>query len=158
MLMPVNQTLLNVPVSSLEFRRLIAVLPATTVGQAVAEMRRQRLGCVVVVRDGGRPQGMYTERLLLKMLLKNPDGLAEPVGRHMTTSCPSVAKDETIAQLIDRMERGKLRFLCVIDEQGKAEAIVGQKAVVAYLAEQFPREVKVQVIGSKMHMDQREGA
>ena len=156
--MNLYQKLLNQPVSDLKLRELITVSPQTTVRQAISKMKQKSIGCVVVVDEHGRPQGKFTERLLISLLLKTPNGLDEPVGDHMASTWAFVKKTDPIAQVIDHMDRLKLRFVCVVDDEDRAIALTGQKSVVEFLADQFPREVKVQLLSSKMYMDQREGA
>jgi CBS domain-containing protein len=156
--MALYQNLMQEPVSKLELRELVAVPPTTSIRKSIAAMRRTRVGCVAVVDEAGRPLGVFTERLLLQRLVSDPGSLNEPLGDHMDAPCACVTRDDSITKLIDCMESRKLRFVCVIDEKGRAVALAGQKGVVAFLAEQFPREVKVQEWRSKMHMDQREGA
>ena len=81
--MGLREHILNDPVSMLELRELIAVPQGTTVRQAIALMREKALGCVVAVDEQGKPVGKFTERVLVKILLKGPDALDEPVESHM---------------------------------------------------------------------------
>ena len=156
--MGLYQNLMQEPVSRLDLRKLIALPPATSIRTSVDAMRKTRVGCVTVVDEAGRPLGLFTERLLLQRLVADPGSLNDALGDHMNAPCACVTRDESITKLIDCMESRKLRFVCVVDEEGRAVALAGQKGIVAFLAEQFPREVKVQAWSSKMHMDQREGA
>jgi CBS domain-containing protein len=156
--MGLYQKLREEPIANLDLRDLITVAPTGTVRAAVALMQEGRVGCVAVVDPEGRPIGAFTERLLMKLVLDNPSAMDEPLSDHMVSPWTTVTRSDTIARLIDLMESEKLRFVCVVDDQGRAAALVGQKGVVAYLADQFPREVKGQDFGTKMHMDQREGA
>jgi len=156
--MGLRKDILNVPVSKLQLRQLIPVQATTPVREAVDQMRQKRLGCAVVVDQEGRPVGKFTEQLLMKLLLKDPTLLDEPVSRFMHPHAYPVKRDDPIAKLIDLMESEKLRFMCVTDQQGKAVALTGQKGLMEYIVEYFPRQVKVQRMRSKLHMDQREGA
>ena len=158
MSMGLYQKLMREPVSALELRELITVQPSTTVREAILRMQQNRLGCVAVVDSDGRPVGKFTERLLIRLLLTDSAALGEPVSQHMNAPWSTVTRDDSIARLIDCMESGRLRYVCVVDGDGRAEALVGQKGVTKFLADQFPREVKVQLMTSKQHMDQREGA
>ena len=46
----------------------------------------------------------------------------------------------------------------VLDDEGRPVGLTGQKGVMEYIAEHFPRQGKVQLMESKLHMDHREGA
>ncbi len=156
--MGLREDILNDPVSTLELRELAAVKRTTTVRDAIGLMRENRVGCVVVLDDQGRPLGKFTERLLIKLLLEHPDQLDHPVERHMAGDWASVRKTDPIATVIDRMQSKGLRFVVVLDEDARAVAMTGQTGVMQYIADRFPRQVKVQRMQSKVSMDQREGA
>ena len=64
---------------------------------------------------------------------------------------------EPIANVIESMQSQKLRFIVVLDEQGKAVAITGQKGIMEYIADHFPRQIKVQRMSSDFFTGQREG-
>jgi CBS domain-containing protein len=102
--------------------------------------------------------GKFTERTLIKLLRKNPAGLDEPIQRHMLTNPDTMRMTDTIGEAIDLMQSKSIRFVIVLDEQGKAVALTGQKGVMEYIAEFFPRQVKVQEMDAKLSMQKREGA
>ena len=156
--MGLHHDILSDPVSVLELRQAIAVDRETTVRCAADLMRQKGLGSVVVVNDENSPIGKFTERLLLKLLLEKPEGLDDPLGQHMYTESTSVKTSDPIAKLIECMDVEKLRYVIVIDEQGHPVGLAGQKSLMEYIVDHFPRQVKVQETATKLHMDQREGA
>ena len=156
--MGLRENILSHPVSQLELRPVIAVKPTDSVRQALQQMRDKRLGCVVIVDQDNRPLGKFTERLLIRLLIKDPAALDEPVGDHMAHAWGSVKSGDSIARVIECMEEKKLRFVIVVDDQGRPIGLTGQKGVMEYLVEHFPRQIKVQETGSKLYMDDREGA
>ena len=155
--MGLRENILSHPVSQLELRPLIVVEPATTVRQAIEQMRQKRVGCVVVVK-GDRLLGKFTERELIGLLLKCAGALEEAVGDHMAAAWHGVSRGDPIASVIECMEAKKLRFVIVLDDEGRPVGLTGQKGVMEYIAEHFPRQVKVQETESKLYMDEREGA
>ena len=56
------------------------------------------------------------------------------------------------------MESSKLRFVCVVNAEGKAEAVVGQKGVAKFLASHYPQVVQGNPMESSLHVKTREGA
>ncbi len=156
--MGLSHDILNDPVAELSMRQVIPVTGETPVRQAVAQMQRERLGCVVVVDADNRPIGKFTERLLIKLLTQTPAALDGPVKEQMASAWAWVETTDPIAKVIQYMDRDKLRFVIVIDEHGHPIGLTGQKGVLKYIADHFPRQVMVQQPDPKLHMDQREGA
>ena len=67
--------------------------------------------------------------------------------------------DFGIAKVLDAMQNHGMRFVIVLDDDGKAIALTGQRGMMEYIADHFPRQVKVHMIDdAKLYMDQREGA
>jgi len=155
--MGLQQDILNKPVSELELRELIAIGPTATVREAIALMREKKLGCAIVVDDEGRPLGKFTERLLIKLELNHPDGLDHPVSQHMAGVWACVQKNDSVAKVIDCMEAKKLRFVVVLGDDGRAVALTGQKGVMEYITDHFPRQIRVQRMSSEFFTGQREG-
>ena len=156
--MGLHHKILNEPVSQLRLRELLTVQSVTTCQEAVELMRKKRLGYVVILDPSGVPLGMFTERTLIHLVLDNPRSLNDPVLRHMSGRSWRVRKDEPIAKVIEMMESQKIRFLTVVDEQGRAVGVTGQRGVMEFVADHFPRQVKVQRMASEYFSDQREGA
>lgn len=147
------------PVSALPIRELIQVLPDSTVRQVLAKMREKHLGCVVVVNEYGAPLGQFTERLLIRLLIDGDGNLDQPVSNLMIDVRGCVKQSDPIRKVIDYMQDTGLRFVCVTDDQGKRPiGLTGQKGVMEYIADHFPRAVKSQLMESKLYMDEREGA
>ena len=156
--MGLRQNILNDRVSDLVLRGLIAVTPKTTVRDTVRQMRSNGLGCAIIVDEDGRPLGKFTERRLICLLAENPERLDDPIDQFLESTWASVNLTDPIAKVIERLQAGGERFVTVTDERGKAVGITGQKGVMEYIADHFPRQVKVQLMESKLYMDEREGA
>ena len=155
--MGLRQDILQQPVTELEWRKLIKVQRTDTVRHVVELMQRDGLGGVVVVGADGKATGEFTERDLIGLLLADPGALDEPVGKHMSDTWGQIHQAQPIARIIDRMQDRKLRYVIVVDDAGMPVGLTGQKGVMEYIADHFPRQVKVQMMKSKLHMDQREG-
>ncbi len=156
--MGLRRNILKDTVADLDIRPVITVRPKTTVREAAARMKEMRLGCVIVVDGKGKPVGKFTERKLMRALLDNPANMRQPVEKFMYPTCDCVALTDPIATLIRTMQARSLRFLCVVDEKGRAVALTGQKGLMEYIADHFPRRVKVQLMDARVFSDQREGA
>ena len=155
--MGLRQNMLHEPVSRLELREAIVVSPEATVGEAIRKMQAHRLGCVVVAHADGIPLGIFTERNVLQLLVESPALLEEPVGKHLEPHWISINRSDPIAEVVAAMHKQGLRFVCVNDSDGHCVAITGQKGLLEYIAEHFPRHVLTQTPGAKSP-DEREGA
>ena len=155
--MGLRQDILEEKVRELHLREVLILHDTDTVRQAVRLMRERRLGCVVVLGADGAIAGDFTERSLKSLLLNDPADLDAPLREHLSTQWASVKLDDPITAVVDVMESLQLRFVVVVDDDGKAVGLTGQKSIVEHVVDHFPREVKVQTMASKLHMDQREG-
>jgi CBS domain-containing protein len=157
--MGLKENLRSEPVSSLPLRKPVIVNPGTTVRAAIEQMRAKRLGCAIVVDEGGKPIGTFSEARLVDLLLSRPSALDEDcVDRHLDKDWAAVRETDPISSVLSAMQSKNLRFVCVTDEGGKAVALTGQKGLMEYVAEHFPQQVLVQRLGGRPATEKREGA
>jgi CBS domain-containing protein len=116
------------------------VLPTQTVADAVALMRQEEVGCVLVCADE-RVVGIFTERDLMRRVLAAGKPLSLPVAEVMTPRPVMVNPKEPIGAAVRRMEEGGYRHLPVVDEAGRPVGILSVKRIVHYLVEHFPGTV-----------------
>jgi signal-transduction protein with cAMP-binding, CBS, and nucleotidyltransferase domain len=117
------------------------VRPEQTVAEAVALMRQQRVGCVLVCRDDGHLVGIFTERDLMRRVLAVGLHLDVPVALCMTRDPVVVCPKEPIGAAVRRMEEGGYRHLPVVDQAGRPLGVLSVKRIVHYLAEHFPSTI-----------------
>jgi CBS domain-containing protein len=121
---------MNTPVSALIERKgtsVHAVTPSMTIAEAVAEMNRHRIGCVVVL-DGGRLAGVFTERDVLRRVVGaglDPKAvrISDVMTRNVFTIAPETSVEETMILFAERrcrhlpvMEEGRLLGLISIGD------------------------------------------
>jgi CBS domain-containing protein len=98
------------------------VAPSTRVGEAVAIMAQYRIGSVLVM-EGARLVGIFTERDTVRALARSPDAPDHPVSKWMTqdpvTVTPDIPSQETLRTMLD----AGFRHLPVI-EAGEVAGIV----------------------------------
>lgn len=156
--MGLNEAIHQDPVSSLQTRSVTLVDFDETVRDAVSKMRYKRIGVVIVVDAGGKPVGMFNEKILIRILAERPAAMDEPVGEHLTSHIVTIRHGDSISKLIAIMQEFKVRWVCVVDDAGKPVAITGMLGVMRYFAEWFPHVVNAQSFESKLSIKQREGA
>jgi len=113
------------------------VAPHQTVFDAVLVMRRENIGSVLVC-EGEKLVGIFTERDLMRRVLAPGKLLATPITECMTRDPVVVSPKESIGAAIRCMEEGGYRHLPVVDEAGRPAGVLSVKRIVHYLAEHFP--------------------
>ncbi len=114
--------------------------PSQPVAEAVAIMRHERVGCLLVC-EGQRVVGIFTERDLMRRVLAAGNPLTTPVRDFMTPNPVVVHPKDPISTAIRRMEEGGYRHLPVVDERGRPVGVLSVKRIVHYLVEHFPTTV-----------------
>src|SRR5437588_4281761 len=105
--------------------RLHIVGPGDTVGEAVAVMAQNRIGSVLVM-EGERLLGIFTERDTVRALSQAHDAARHEIVSWMTHGPPTVSPDEdSDAALRTMLDRG-FRHLPVV-EGGKLVGIVSMR-------------------------------
>ena len=130
---------------------------ATTVADAVELLRRERVGCLLVVK-GEALVGIFTERDLLTKVLAPGQPLHTPLADVMTPSPVSVNLKEPVKAAVERMQRGGYRHVPVVDENNRPVGVLSAKRIVHYLVEHFPNTVYNQPPDPDQMPDSAEGA
>jgi CBS domain-containing protein len=128
------------PVSQLNPNPPRAVGRAAAVADALELMRRDNVGCVLVC-DGERLVGLFTERDLMTRVLAVGKPLTHPVADVMTTEPETVSPKDPIRLAVRKMKLGGHRHLPVVDDANRPVGIVSAKGVVRYLVEHYPAAV-----------------
>lgn len=96
-----------------------------TARHALAEMTRHALSCVVVV-DGSRPIGMFTERDVARLFAEGKDQWSEPIERVMSQLVGTVPAEISPRQAVEQMREKGIRRLVVLDSAGEIAGLVTQ--------------------------------
>lgn len=155
--MGLHQNMTAEPVSRLELREPPLCGPSDTIRTAIERMRHKRLGCVIVIDDQHKPLGIFPESKLTQMLADDPSTLDDPVSEHLVNTWPCVRETDPIAMVLGAMQAANVRFIGVLDQDGRVIGLTGQKGLMEYVSEHFPQQVMVQRVGSPPPAE-REGA
>jgi CBS domain-containing protein len=118
----------------------LQVKPQQTVEEAVALMRQEEVGCLLVC-EGQRLLGIFTERDLMRRVLAEGKPLTIPVSECMTPDPVALHPKDPISVAVGRMEEGGYRHLPVVDEAGRPIGVLSVKRIVHYLVEHFPATI-----------------
>src|SRR5262249_24899523 len=116
-------------VSRLQPTEARKVAPAQTVAEAVALMRRYKVGCLLVC-EGRKWAGIFPERALPRRVLAPGLPLTVPVSACLTPVPVTVGPKESISTAIRRMEEGGYRHLPVVDASGVPLGVLSAKRVI----------------------------
>jgi CBS domain-containing protein len=131
--------------------------PTQTVAEAVALLRQEQVGCLLVC-DRGQLVGIFTERDLMQRILAQGKPLTIRLAECMTPNPTVVSPKESIAAAIGRMEAGGYRHLPVVDASGRPVGVLSVKQIVHYIVEHFPGTVYNLPPSSDFVQQEREGA
>ncbi len=144
--------------AQLSLRGVLKVDANAIVRDVVDQMKTRSIGAAIIVDQDDKPLGMFNEKILLRLLATSPQSLDDNVESHMTRSVVCINENESIVTLIRIMQDHKLRWICVVDDQGKASALTGLRGVIEYVSDYFARSVAVQPLESRIAIQQKEGA
>lgn len=129
----VEISLLRDRVAALEPKTPIAVTAATPVGDVLRLMVEHGIGCVVVA-EGTRPLGIFSERDALKKLGASAAELAaRPVSEFMTPKPQTLVASAKIAFAVQRMDLGGYRHLPIVDRDGQLVGIISARDILRHL-------------------------
>ena len=92
--------------------------PQTSLGQGLLEMSRKGLGMTVIVDDGDRILGVFTDGDLRRALDRKIDVHTAAISEVMTSPCKTISPQELAAEAVHLMEVHRITALPVADEQG----------------------------------------
>ncbi|MFY0312311.1 CBS domain-containing protein [Leisingera sp. D0M16] len=115
---------------------VVTVKPDASVAEAAKVMADNRFGTVVVSADGETPDGILSERDIVRELSKEGAGcLDQPVSAYMTRKLVTCTSQSNVGELLTQMTEGRFRHMPVV-EDGKLVGIVTLgDAVKAQLAQ-----------------------
>lgn len=100
------------------------VSPDDPVSRAIELLANRRIGAVVVTSDGIAPEGILSERDIVRDLARGGDTLTRKVSDLMTREVATcICADDALA-VLERMTEGRFRHLPVVDADGRLIGVV----------------------------------
>ncbi len=130
------------PIKALHLRAgRVAVPLGTTIGEAARVMKEHRIGCVLI-EEGGRLVGIFTERdILTKLVGTGYDPAKVQVDGVMTRNPETLTPDDPIAFAMQLMSVGGFRHVPLVDADRRPVGILSMKDIVEYLVEHISSEI-----------------
>jgi CBS domain-containing protein len=134
----VERSLMEEPVACLQPLRPLTVEPHTPLDEAVRFMRDHGIGCVLVTDVAGKLTGILTERDLLHKVA----GKGRELSRLQVADCMTAAPEWSkpgypLGYALQRMIVSDIRYLPLVDDDGRPVGIVSSRDVIAYMANRF---------------------
>ncbi len=109
---------------------VLTVKPDASVAEAAAILAQHRIGSIVVSQDGNAPDGILSERDIVRELAQTGGAcLPHPVRDYMTTKVETCTSQSSSQELMARMTEGRFRHMPVIDN-GKMIGVISIGDVV----------------------------
>lgn len=124
------------PLSRLARGAVATVEPHCTVAEAARQMVLFSVGALVIAdRDGAPPQGIVTDRDIVKRVAEGCDPAAETVERFIRP-VETVAADAGVREILAKMRRQGVRRLPTVGTDGCLTGIVSLDDVLLRLGEE----------------------
>lgn len=136
----IRGAILETPISDLPLRDPIVVSATATVADAVKNMNEHHTGCVLV-QQGGKLVGIFTERDVLTKDFFRADSHTVPVQNVMTRDPETLEPEHSIAFALNKMSVGGYRHIPIVESDGAPVGVLSVRDVVDFLVELFPQDV-----------------
>ena len=107
-------------VAALMSRQLVTSDGTATLGEAAAVMAQRRVGSILVL-EGERLAGIFSERDIVRALSHSHDAVRDPVAHWMTQRPVTIGPDASVEEALEKMLAGGFRHLPVLE----GERLVG---------------------------------
>lgn len=134
-----NRALLR-PISSLRYPgNPLSFAPGTPVSEVLEAMSSRNIGAVLVV-EGGKVVGIFSERDALKKRVFGKGAGKDPVSAFMTANPDCLTPHDNIAFAMNRMGVGGYRHIPLVDAERRPLGMLVMRDLVRYIVTFFPAE------------------
>ena len=128
------------PISALGLPPLVSVTTHATVGHALNAVQQHGQGYVLICEDG-RPRGIMSQREVLMRIVARDVKYDSNVMDFVSKIPVTLTSKERIARAIKVMISEGVDIIPIVDDTGKATAVVRSVDVLHFLAEVFPEQL-----------------
>jgi CBS domain-containing protein len=109
----------------IESGTIVTIKPEATLAEAAKLLAEQRIGAVVVSSNGRTPEGILSERDIVRQLGNFGTAvLSKPISGVMTKSVQTCTPGEEGMAILQRMTEGRFRHMPVVDADGDMLGVV----------------------------------
>jgi predicted transcriptional regulator len=117
----------------------LCAAPEDPIRLVLRQLQEARTGAAMIC-EGGKLQGIFTERDALK-LLADGTNLDAPVASVMIKNPVTLRANDTVGHAIALMSAGGFRRLPIVESDGKIRGVLKVSNILRYLVEHFPKVV-----------------
>ncbi len=128
-------------VSEVMTRVLFTISKDMTVSQALSDMARESLSCLVIAQDD-RPVGILTERDVARLLVDRGDIWELKVEEVMSSPVHTLSKQTPVHEVARMMQQEKIRRVVVVDDHGRIVGLTTQSDIVKGLEGKYIETLK----------------
>jgi CBS domain-containing protein len=140
----IERNLTEDKVETLNPEAVVSVTEDTPLDVAVQTMRDAKIGCLLVTDRARKLSGILTERDLVNKVAGKVEDLAtHTVSRFMTHRPETVQADHPLAYALQRMMVSDLRYLPLVDDQGRPKGIISSRDIINYLTHVLTRQSSI---------------
>ncbi|QHQ34530.1 CBS domain-containing protein [Algicella marina] len=119
---------------------ILTIKPDASVSEAARVLSENRIGALIVSKDGASLDGMLSERDIVRELGKRgTECLDDPVSALMTAKVVTAKPDDVTVQALSKMTEGRFRHLPVM-EDGNLIGVISIGDVVAFRIKEIEHE------------------
>jgi CBS domain-containing protein len=118
----------------------LIVAPNATVSEVLQLMRAQKTGSVLIC-DGGKLAGIFTDRDALRWMANPVVAASEPISKLMSENPATLPADTTVGIAIQKMSVGRYRHLPIVDDKSCPSGMATVYGIVHYLVDHFPQTI-----------------
>ncbi|MCM8794574.1 MAG: CBS domain-containing protein [Candidatus Omnitrophica bacterium] len=137
---PINELLKEKTVLLVTHKLCVQGSPDIPVEEAMELMRANKSGYIVLV-EGEKPVGIFTETDVVLKVLGQPVDRSKPVRNFMLSNPQVLTRAATVGEAIDLMAKNRIYHIPIVDEEGRLAGIISVRSVIKFLAEFYPTEV-----------------
>jgi len=145
---------MTTPLGDLLVRPPVACTVPTTVAEALARMRSEQVGSIVVVDGDSRPVGIFTERDVVDRAALDTLDRSAPIAALMTSGVIALPHTATVGDAVLQMVRHGIRHV-VVTRDGRFAGIASQRDVFALqrvsffrLSQQIDRALEIEALAA----------
>ena len=129
------------PISALGLPSPVSIGRDASVGAALTAVQRHGMGYVLIVDEQGRPVGIMSEREVLLRIVARDVKYDAGVEKFMTHRPETLTSKDQIARAIQLINKGGEPNIPVVDDAGRAVAVLRTLDIIHFLGEAFPAQV-----------------
>lgn len=110
---------------------IVMIAPDTPVAEATRLLSERRIGAVLVSSDGKTPDGILSERDIVRELGRDGGAVLDrKASELMTRNVSTCVPGDDALTVLDRMTKGRFRHVPVVDGHGKMLGVISIGDVV----------------------------